>query len=77
VFHWGSEHKKWVTHTDGECTGLYTPDGKTSDKKNNTKRVAYKIESENENDGDDSKEESEMKVNRALMSFVNDSKDLY
>jgi hypothetical protein len=77
VFHWCSKHKKWVTHTDAECTGLYTPDGKTSDKKKNTKKVAYKIESENKNNGDDSKEEGEIKVNRSLMSFVNDSKDLY
>jgi hypothetical protein len=75
MFHWCYKHKKWVTHTDAECTRLYTPDGKTSEKKNNTKNVVLKTERENE--VDDGKEEDEMKVNRALMSFVNDSKDLY
>jgi hypothetical protein len=72
TFHWCSKHEKWVTHKDSECKGVHTPNNKGSDKKKD-KKVVFKAENEGENDN----ENDDVKVDRALISFINDSKSLF
>jgi hypothetical protein len=58
-----------VTHKDSECKGVHTPNNKGSDKKKE-KKVVFKAENEGKTDN----ENNDVKVDRALISFVNDSK---
>jgi hypothetical protein len=84
TYHWCSKHGKWVTtHKDSECLGINASPAEFKSNKKKRKKadginVAFKTDSENDSDNNegDEGEKHEVKVDKALMSFVREASDM-
>jgi hypothetical protein len=78
TYNWCSKHQKWVTtHTDADCAGINVHPRDYSGKNNATPKVAFAAEKEPKGKEVKEDDEPEVKVNRALMTFVRDASSLF